>query len=53
MDFTLSDEILAKKAAARRWVDEVLDPLSEPLGGGGAPAGRTGGGADGGASSSG
>ena len=31
MDFTLSDEILAKKAAARRWVEEVLDPLSEPL----------------------
>ena len=31
MDFTLSDEILAKKAAARAWVEEVLDPLSEPL----------------------
>ena len=31
MDFTLSDEILAKKAAARRWVEEVLDPLCEPL----------------------
>jgi acyl-CoA dehydrogenase len=31
MDFTLSAEILAKKAAARRWVEEVLDPLSEPL----------------------
>jgi alkylation response protein AidB-like acyl-CoA dehydrogenase len=31
VDFSLSPEILEKKAAARRWVEEVLDPLSEPL----------------------
>ncbi len=31
MDFTLSEETLERKARARRWVDEVLDPLSVPL----------------------
>ena len=31
MDFTLSEETLERKARARRWVEEVLDPLSVPL----------------------
>lgn len=31
MDFDLSQEILEKKATARRWVEDVLDPLSVPL----------------------
>ncbi len=31
MDFSLSEETIARKARARRWVDEVLDPLSTPL----------------------
>jgi alkylation response protein AidB-like acyl-CoA dehydrogenase len=31
MDFSLSEETIARKARARKWVDEVLDPLSTPL----------------------
>jgi len=31
MEFSLSEETIARKARARRWVDEVLDPLSTPL----------------------
>lgn len=31
MDFSLSEQTIARKARARRWVDEVLDPLSTPL----------------------
>jgi alkylation response protein AidB-like acyl-CoA dehydrogenase len=31
MDFALSQETIARKQRARRWVDEVLDPLSTPL----------------------
>lgn len=31
MDFALSEETIARKKRARRWVDEVLDPLSTPL----------------------
>ena len=31
MDFALSEETIARKQRARRWVDEVLDPLSTPL----------------------
>ncbi len=31
MDFALSEETIARKARARKWVDEVLDPLSVPL----------------------
>ncbi len=31
MDFGLSEQILEKKAQARAWVEEVLDPLSTPL----------------------
>lgn len=31
MDFTLSVETLERKARARRWVEDVLDPLSVPL----------------------
>lgn len=31
MDFTLSEVTLERKARARRWVDEVLDPLCGPL----------------------
>lgn len=31
MDFTLSEETIARKQKARRWVEEVLDPLSVPL----------------------
>ena len=31
MDFSLSDEILQYKREAREWVENVLDPLSEPL----------------------
>jgi alkylation response protein AidB-like acyl-CoA dehydrogenase len=31
MDFALSEETIARKQRARRWVEEVLDPLSIPL----------------------
>ena len=31
MDFSLSDQILKYKKEAREWVENVLDPLSEPL----------------------
>ena len=31
MDFALSEETIARQQRARRWVDEVLDPLSTPL----------------------
>src|SRR5665811_645804 len=31
MDFALPEEVLERKKEARRWVDEVLDPLSRPL----------------------
>ncbi len=31
MDFSLSDEILQYKREAREWVENVLDPMSEPL----------------------
>jgi alkylation response protein AidB-like acyl-CoA dehydrogenase len=31
MEFSLSEETIVRKARARKWVDEVLDPLSTPL----------------------
>jgi len=31
MDFALSEETIARKHRARKWVEEVLDPLSIPL----------------------
>ncbi len=31
MDFTLSEKTLERKARARQWVEEVLDPLCAPL----------------------
>ncbi|MGD9124332.1 MAG: acyl-CoA dehydrogenase family protein [Desulfarculaceae bacterium] len=31
MDFSLPEEILHEKAQAKKWVAEVLDPLSKPL----------------------
>ncbi len=31
MDFTLSDEVLENKKQARKWVEEVLNPMSVPL----------------------